>query len=371
MASGRKIFTITISLACAAVAIGTGIISFLESPKVATRVSDERKIFVTRFFNDRKETAYLLDEPKWQLARRYRSPPKADTLRVVASLDGTGRAQQPTSSRPVLANPAAASKADVGSDYSNRIPTERIVGNNNVVQQQKRVALVIGNSAYQNVARLSNPSQDSVRVADAFRSVGFQNVILLNDLTRDKMFVALRDFAQVAAGADWAVVYFAGHGVEVGGTNYLLPTDARLKVDADVSLEAVSLEQVINAAERASKLRLIVLDACRDNPFANQMKQTMAKATRSVSRGLAQVEPTAGTMVAYAAKHGQTALDGDGTNSPFAAAFVKNIRTPGLEVRRLFDYVRDDVMESTKDRQQPFSYGSISGRQDFYFVAKN
>jgi uncharacterized caspase-like protein len=167
------------------------------------------------------------------------------------------------------------------------------------------------------------------------------------------------------------VIYYAGHGVEVAGINYLIPIDASIKSDVDVSLEAVSLDQVINAAERASKLRLIVLDACRDNPFASQMRRTMASATRSVSRGLAQVEPRAGTLVAYAAKHGETALDGDGGNSPFATAFVKNLQTPGLEVRRLFDYVRDDVMESTKDRQQPFSYGSISGRQDFFFVAKN
>jgi uncharacterized caspase-like protein len=193
----------------------------------------------------------------------------------------------------------------------------------------------------------------------------------VNDLGRDKMIATLRDFARTAEQADWAVIYYAGHGVEVAGINYLIPIDASIKSDVDVSLEAVSLDQVINAAERASKLRLIVLDACRDNPFASQMRRTMASATRSVSRGLAQVEPRAGTLVAYAAKHGETALDGDGGNSPFATAFVKNLQTPGLEVRRLFDYVRDDVMESTKDRQQPFSYGSISGRQDFFFVAKN
>ena len=172
-----------------------------------------------------------------------------------------------------------------------------------------------------------------------------------------------------AETADWAVVYYAGHGMEVGGINYLIPTDAKIAVDRDIGFEAVPLEQVLNAAERAKKLRLVILDACRDNPFANQMKRTLTVASRSVSRGLAAVEPEAGTLVVYAAKDGETALDGDGINSPFASAFVKNLPTPGLEVRRLFDFVRDDVMEATGRKQKPFSYGSISGRQDFYFVA--
>lgn len=234
-----------------------------------------------------------------------------------------------------------------------------------------RVALVIGNSSYRNVSNLPNPQRDAAQIADTLRSVGFQNVMLATDLTRDKMISALRDFAALAEQAEWALVYYAGHGIEVGGANYLLPVDARIRTDADVSLEAISLDQVINVAERASKLRLIVLDACRDNPFASQMRRTLATATRSVTRGLAQVEPSAGTLVAYAAKHGETALDGSGTNSPFATALIKNMLTPGLEVRRLFDNVRDDVMDLTRSRQQPFSYGSISGRQDFYFIAKN
>lgn len=233
----------------------------------------------------------------------------------------------------------------------------------------RRVALVIGNAAYRSVPALANPMRDAQTIADALRSTGFQTVTLQSDLGREALVTALRDFAQIAEKADWAVVYYAGHGIEVGGVNYLVPIDAKLNSDRDVGFEAVALDQVINAAERAGKLRLIVLDACRDNPFASQMKRSLTVASRSVSRGLAQVEPDAGTLVVYAAKHGETALDGDGGNSPFAAAFVKNMQTPGVEVRRLFDNVRDDVLETTKRRQQPFSYGSISGRQDFYFVA--
>ena len=177
----------------------------------------------------------------------------------------------------------------------------------------------------------------------------------------------MRLFGRQAEDADWAVVYFAGHGIQIGGTNYLLPIDAKLESDRDVEWEAVSLPQVMNAVDGARKLRLVILDACRDNPFANQMRRSVA--TRSVGRGLARVEPDVGTLVVYSAKEGEVALDDDGgANSPFAAAFVREMATPGIEIRRLFDLVRDDVMEATRRRQQPFTYGSVSGRENFFFV---
>lgn len=238
-----------------------------------------------------------------------------------------------------------------------------------VSSNDRRVALVIGNSAYENVAALPNPERDANLVADTLKRTGFESVTLLTNLRKDALVSALRNFAARAEGADWAVVYYAGHGMEVGGTNYLVPVDARVAVDRDIGFEAVPLEQVLNAAERAKKLRLVILDACRDNPFSKQMRRTLTVASRSVSGGLAAVEPEAGTLVSYAAKDGETALDGDGANSPFARALVRNLLIPGLEVRRLFDVVRDDVLESTNRKQKPFTYGSISGRQDFYFVA--
>ncbi|MDB5598260.1 MAG: hypothetical protein JWN71_304 [Xanthobacteraceae bacterium] len=231
----------------------------------------------------------------------------------------------------------------------------------------KRVALVIGNSSYTTVAKLPNPQRDADSVGVALRSAGFQ-VTVAKDLTRERLIATLIGFAREAENADWGLVYYAGHGMEVGGVNYLIPVDARLSTDRDIELEGVPLNQVLGAVERARRLRLVLLDACRDNPFAAQMKRTMA--TRSVGRGLASVEPEAGTLVVYAAKHGETAMDGEGANSPFAAAFVKNIAAPGVEVRRLFDFVRDDVMETTRRQQQPFSYGSLPGRSDFYFVEK-
>ncbi|MFD0934905.1 caspase domain-containing protein, partial [Methylobacterium trifolii] len=232
-------------------------------------------------------------------------------------------------------------------------------------QAENRVALVIGNAAYATVPRLANPAGDAARVAEALRSAGFQSVTLAADLGRADLIAALNTFTEAAGQADWALVYFAGHGLEIGGVNYLVPVDARLKSDRDIGDEAVPLDRVLQAIEPARKLRLVVLDACRDNPFAGQMRRTIA--TRSVGRGLAPVEPEGGTLVAYAAKHRQTALDGEGANSPFALAFTRRLATPGLEINKLFRLVRDDVLTATDRRQEPFVYGSLPG-DDFYFA---
>jgi hypothetical protein len=233
----------------------------------------------------------------------------------------------------------------------------------------RRIALVIGNSSYKNVPALANPRNDATSIAEALRRTGFTTVDLQLDLGREQLISVLRAFARHAEAADWAVVYYAGHGMEVGGVNYVIPVDARIAQDRDINFEAVPLDQILNATERAKQLHLVILDACRDNPFANQMKRTLAVASRSVSQGLAAVEPEAGTLVVFSAKDGETSLDGDGINSPFATALLRNLETPGLEVRRLFDFIRDDVLETTQRRQKPFSYGSISGRKDFYFVS--
>jgi uncharacterized caspase-like protein len=193
-------------------------------------------------------------------------------------------------------------------------------------------------------------------------------VTLSNDLTRDKFFEVLRSFAADAEKADWAVIYYAGHGFEIGGVNYLVPVDARLAVDKDAETEAVALEQVIAAVGGARKLRLVMLDACRDNPFAPAMRHTIA--LQLADKGFSDIEPSAGFMVVYAAKHGETALDGEGADSPFATALVHDIREPHVEVRKLFDIVRDDVWNATRHAQQPFTYGSPPGRDDFYFAGK-
>ena len=231
----------------------------------------------------------------------------------------------------------------------------------------RRVALIIGNGAYKNVHQLDNPPRDAKLVAGALRDIGFQTVIQTNDLTRDKFFDALHTFAAEAEKADWAVVYYAGHGFEVGGVNYLVPIDAKLAADRDAETEAVALEQVIAAVGGAHKVRLVMLDACRDNPFAPTMQRTME--LKLVDKGFSNIEPAAGFMVVYAAKHGETALDGDGVDSPFATAVARDLKQPHVEVRKLFDLVRDDVWSASRHQQQPFTYGSPPGREDFYFVA--
>jgi uncharacterized caspase-like protein len=224
---------------------------------------------------------------------------------------------------------------------------------------ETRVALVIGNANYRNVAKLANPARDAASVAAGLRRVGFKTVQLSSDLSRDGMVAALRAFEREAEKADWAVVYFAGHGIEIGGNNYLIPVDAALKADKDVLDEAVPLDRVLAAIESTKKLRLVILDACRDNPFVSNMKRSIV--SRSIGRGLAQIEPEGGVLVAYAAKHGQVALDGESGNSPFVTALVKRLDTPGLDISLLFRLVRDDVLAATGRQQEPFMYGSLPG----------
>jgi hypothetical protein len=223
----------------------------------------------------------------------------------------------------------------------------------------KRVALVIGNSAYRNVPKLPNPTNDATAVALLFKSAGF-DVQTLQDLGVTELRRAIRDFSDAARDADMAVVFYAGHGIEVAGTNYLIPVDARFERDLDVEDESVSLDRVLTVMEPAKRLRLVILDACRDNPFSKSMKRTLA--SRSIGRGLARVEPvTTDTLIAFAAKAGSTAADGEGTHSPFTVALLQHLATPELDLRIAFGRVRDEVLKSTKNRQEPFVYGSLGG----------
>ena len=230
---------------------------------------------------------------------------------------------------------------------------------------ETRVALVIGNGAYENVAHLTNPANDAKLVADSLKRDGF-GVTLADDLDRDGLAKALRNFRREADNADWAVVYYAGHGMEVGGVNYLIPIDAKLEADRDIGLEAVPLEQVTSAIEGARAFRLVILDACRDNPFIATIKRS-GPGGRDVARGLARVEPGEATLVAFSARDGSIASDGDGTDSPYALALAKHLTEPGIEVSKMFRLVYDDVQDATGKNQQPVLYGSVSGRHDFYF----
>jgi uncharacterized caspase-like protein len=226
---------------------------------------------------------------------------------------------------------------------------------------EKRVALVIGISKYQQVPRLTNPTRDAEAMSSLLKKAGFDVVDSERDLGISDLRRIIREFSEISRDADISVIYYAGHGIEVDGTNYLVPADAKLLSDFDVEDEAVSLDRVLRALDPVKRLKLVILDACRDNPFVKTMKRSAAR--RSIGRGLAQIEPTMpDTLIAFAAKAGAVASDGDGLNSPFATALVKHIAEPGLDLRLAFGRVRDDVLKSTSNRQEPFVYGSLGGQ---------
>jgi uncharacterized caspase-like protein len=212
---------------------------------------------------------------------------------------------------------------------------------------------------------LPNPANDARQIADVLKANGFASVRLVADATRANMIAALSAFQREADTADWAVIYYAGHGIEIGGTNYLVPIEARLRDDRDAQDEAIPMSRALDAIANARKLKLVILDACRDNPFLNQMKRVVA--TRSVTRGLAAIEPLGATLVVYAAKDGETAEDGDGKNSPFAASLIRRMQEPGVEINRVFRLVTGDVLRATANRQRPFVYGSLPGEDEYYF----
>ncbi len=222
----------------------------------------------------------------------------------------------------------------------------------------ERVALVFGNGDYQNAPRLPNPVNDATDVAAAFARLGF-SVQLVKNASFDAMRRALLSFSQQAPSADIAVVYFAGHGMEIRDENWLIPVDAELRMDVSAGQEAISLGSVVPIASRAKRLGLIILDACRDNPFSRQIQ--MSQPGRALaSRGFVPVEPPSSVLVAFAAKHGTTAADGAGRNSPFTSALLHNLETPGLEINYLFRNIHDEVYAATQQQQEPYVYGTLS-----------
>jgi tetratricopeptide (TPR) repeat protein len=256
--------------------------------------------------------------------------------------------------------------------------------------RQSRVALVIGNGRYLYAPQLKNTVSDAILISQQLSKVGF-DVSTVVDASKREMTAALSEFKNKAKRADWALIYFAGHGVEIQGVNFMIPVDGNIAQEQSAARETVNLQSFIDSVETARLLRMVILDACRDDPFSRP--STTRGINRSLVRerlrdsassssvnsslridernkgGLARVEPDPGTLVVFAAKSGQVALDGSGKNSPFATALVKRIReTPPREVRRIFDFVREDVSMATKGIQQPFAYGSLAAAEDFYFT---
>jgi uncharacterized caspase-like protein len=230
-----------------------------------------------------------------------------------------------------------------------------------------RVALVMGNNVYQNVPLLPNPVNDATDLSASLVRLGF-TVRTLTNTKYDDMRRALVEFGEQARGADVALIFFAGHGIQMGGENWLIPVDARLATDLNVANEAIGLQSLTRAVSNTTKLGLVILDACRNNPFLPKKQTT--NVSRAVERGFSRVEPSDNVLIAYAARDGTTASDGSGRNSPFTQSLLKNIETPGLEISFLFRKVREDVMRMTKREQQPFVYGALS-TESIYLKAPN
>jgi uncharacterized caspase-like protein len=227
---------------------------------------------------------------------------------------------------------------------------------------EKRVAFVVGNGAYKNVAQLPNPPIDAKAMAGVLRNVGFE-VVEGTNLTRDKMTEKLLDFGKKAQGADVAVFFYAGHGIAISGTNYLLPVDADIKSEMDVKLgAAINIDLTLDQTMSDAKVKLVFLDACRDNPFAAKIKSNSPTRSVAVGSGLAEMKSGEGTLIAFATGPGQTALDGqEGTNSPFTRALIANIATPGVEIQQAMTKVRAQVNEETSKGQLPWGHTNLIG----------
>jgi uncharacterized caspase-like protein len=229
-------------------------------------------------------------------------------------------------------------------------------------QADRRVAFVVGNGAYKNVAPLPNPPVDAKAIAGALRNVGFE-VVEGTNLTRDKMTERLLDFGKKAQGADVAVFFYAGHGIAISGTNYLLPVDADIKSEMDVKLgAAINIDLTLDQTMGDAKVKLVFLDACRDNPFAAKIKSNSATRSVNVQTGLAEMKSGEGTLIAFATGPGQTALDGtEGGNSPFTRALLANITQPGIEIQQAMTKVRAQVNEETNKGQLPWGHTNLIG----------
>ena len=250
----------------------------------------------------------------------------------------------------------------------------------------RRVALVLGNAAYAHVPPLMNSDRDAESVGGALSEAGFARVTVATNLDRNQLEMVLQQFSGEAAGADWAMIYYAGHGVEIQGLNYIIPVDASLDTLRDAPSHAVSINEMISAVGLTKNLRLIVLDACRDDPFVQEAHRVASRdraagkrtvdtpidpaiaQRKEIGGGLAGLQMAElNTVALYSTQPGQVTLDGDELNSPFTRAFLKNIPVPGLDLRLFFERVRDDVANGTQGRQRPAVNGHLRAGEQFFF----
>jgi uncharacterized caspase-like protein len=229
---------------------------------------------------------------------------------------------------------------------------------------QKRVALVVGNSHYQHTGELVNPTNDASDIVDVLTVHAFQ-VIEGYDLSKAAMEAKLREFARALTANEVGLFFYAGHGLQVSGTNYLVPVDARLEDASGLDFELVRLDLVQRTMEREAGTNIIFLDACRDNPLARNLARALGTRSVEIGRGLAPTQGGAGTLISFSTQPGNVALDGKGRNSPFAGALVKRLIAAKDDLSAILIDVRNDVMKATQDRQVPWEHSALRGR--FYF----
>src|SRR5262245_5780125 len=229
---------------------------------------------------------------------------------------------------------------------------------------QNRVALVIGNSAYQHTPRLDNPKNDAMDMAAALKRWGFQ-VIDGFDLDKVSFERKVRDFSVALRTAEVGLFFYAGHGMQVAGQNYLVPVDAKAETNDALDWEMVRLDLVQRTMERAASTNIIFLDACRNNPLARNLARAMGTRSADIGRGFAAVESGIGTLISFSTQPGNVAVDGSGRNSPFSGALVKRIATSNDDLSALLIDVRNDVRKETQNAQVPWEHSALTGR--FYF----
>jgi uncharacterized caspase-like protein len=227
-----------------------------------------------------------------------------------------------------------------------------------------RVALVVGNSAYRDTPRLENPKNDAADMGTALKKLGFQ-VIVGFDLDKEAFDAKVREFAAALKGASVGVFYYAGHGMQASGQNYLVPVDAKLAAVSDLNAEMVRLDLVHQMMEREAKTNLLFFDACRDNPLVRNLVRAVGSPSPEIGRGLAPVESGAGTLISFSTQPGNVALDGAGRNSPYSGALVRHLGTSGEDLNAILIAVRNDVMRQTDRKQVPWEHSALTRR--YYF----
>jgi hypothetical protein len=230
---------------------------------------------------------------------------------------------------------------------------------------EKRVALVVGNGSYSSVPLLPNPTNDARDIAQKLKDFDFE-VLLVLDASLDDLRQATQKFSRLLSSADVGMLYYAGHGMQVDGINYLIPTDARLEVAEDLKFEAVSLDFILDLFEDPSRISVLLIDACRDNPFAKRLQKSTARSLGSkntaLGRGLAEITSGMGTYIGFSTEPGNVAIDGDGRNSPFAAALLNHIGKEEGDIETLMRLVRQQVYEVTEGKQLPWGNSSLMGK---------